>query len=344
MSPAPSTSRLAPTAIRIPDLVSHCTFELHIDRNHKLVSAESKKWLFNGDPDLDEAAFHGLEAGKLISMCYYNAGYPQLRVCTDFSNYLFHLDNLSDDMDDRGIDNVANVVMNTIHHPHTYHSSARLNRMTKDFYKRIMQTASPGTCRRFKETMKLYFQAIQQQALDRANGTIPDLESYITLRRDTSGCKPSWVLIEYAYHLNIPDEVMDHPIICGIGEATNDFVAWSNDIFSYDVEQSKDQTHNMIDVIMHEQGLGLQDAIDLVGDYCKHALDRFVHDRDNLPSWGPAIDADVRVYVDGLTRWMVGSLHWSFETERYFGKVGKQIKATRLVNLRRKAVHAQVRV
>ncbi|KAG6380001.1 isoprenoid synthase domain-containing protein [Boletus reticuloceps] len=223
-------------------------------------------------------------------------------------------------MDDRGIDNVANVVMNTIHHPHTYRSPARLNRMTKSsFYKRIMQTASPGTCRRFKETMKLYFQAIQQQALDRANGTIPDLESYITLRRDTVDANLA-------------------------GEATNDFVAWSNDIFSYDVEQSKDQTHNMIDVIMHEQGLGLQDAIDLVGDYCKRALDRFVHDRANLPSLGPAIDADVRVYVDGLTRWMVGSLHWSFETERYFGKVGKQIKATRLVNLRTKTVHAQVRV
>lgn len=91
-----------------------------------------------------------------------------------------------------------------------------------------MQTAAPGTCRRFQETMDLYFRAVQQQALDRANGTIPDLESYIALRRDTSGCKPSLVLIEYAYHLNIPDDVMDHPIIRSLGEATNDFVSWTN--------------------------------------------------------------------------------------------------------------------
>ena len=94
----------------------------------------------------------------------------------------------------------------------------------------------------------------------------------------------------------------------------------------------------MIDVIMHEQGLGPQDAVNVVGDYCKRAIDQFVHDRDNLPSWGPAIDADVRVYVDGLANWIVGSLHWSFETDRYFGKAGKQVKATRLVTLRPKIV------
>lgn len=76
--------------------------------------------------------------------------------------------------------------------------------------------------------MELFFQAVQQQALDRANGTIPDLESYIALRRDTSGCKSSWVLIEYAHHLDIPDDVMDHPVIRSLGDATNDLVTWSN--------------------------------------------------------------------------------------------------------------------
>ena len=76
--------------------------------------------------------------------------------------------------------------------------------------------------------MELFFQAVQQQALDRANGAIPDLESYIALRRDSSGCKPSWVLIEYSHHLRIPDDVMDHPIVRSLGEATNDLVTWSN--------------------------------------------------------------------------------------------------------------------
>ena len=69
---------------------------------------------------------------------------------------------------------------------------------------------------------------MSQQALDRADGAIPDLESYIALRRDTSGCKPCWALIEYANNLDIPDEIMEHPIIRSLGEAANDLVTWSN--------------------------------------------------------------------------------------------------------------------
>ena len=55
-----------------------------------------------------------------------------------------------------------------------------------------------------------------------------DLETYMVLRRDTSGCKPCWACIEYANGLDIPDEVMGHETIEIMGEATNDIVSWSN--------------------------------------------------------------------------------------------------------------------
>jgi hypothetical protein len=64
------------------------------------------------------------------------------------------------------------------------------------FYKRLIPTASPGAQQRFIETFDFFFQSVTQQALDREDGVIPDLESYIALRRDTSGCKPCWALIE----------------------------------------------------------------------------------------------------------------------------------------------------
>ena len=48
---------------------------------------------------------------------------------------------------------------------------------------------------RFRETMDFFFQAITQQAMDRAEGVVPDLESYIALRRDTRYVRMcvSWV-------------------------------------------------------------------------------------------------------------------------------------------------------
>ena len=76
--------------------------------------------------------------------------------------------------------------------------------------------------------MELFFTAVTIQARDRAADVTPDLEGYIAVRRDTSGCKPCWALIEYANGLDLPDEVMDHPIIQNLDEATNDLVTWSN--------------------------------------------------------------------------------------------------------------------
>ncbi|KDR80261.1 hypothetical protein GALMADRAFT_62552 [Galerina marginata CBS 339.88] len=329
------TRSLSAKKIAIPDLVSHCTFKLRFNRHKKQVSTETKRWLFRDGNLLGKKreAYHGLKAGLLTSMCYPDTGYYQLRVVNDFMTYLFHLDNLSDDMDNRGTRTTADEVLNSLHHPYTWQSSARVGKMTRDYYKRLILTASPGTQQRFIETFDLFFQSVTQQALDRATGVIPDLESYIALRRDTSGCKPCWALIEYAYNLDIPDQVMDHPTLRNLGEAANDLVTWSNDVFSYNVEQSKGDTHNMIAVVMNQEGVDLQTAVDFVGNMCKQSIDRFNEERTQIPSWGPDIDRDVAIYVDGLANWIVGSLHWSFESERYFGKTGREVKATRVVEL-----------
>lgn len=89
----------------------------------------------------------------------------------------------------------------------------------------------------------------------------------------------------------------------------------------------------MISVVMNQYGLDLQSAVDLVGDFCKQSIDRFMNDRASIPSFDPCVDRDVDIYLDGLANWIVGSLHWSFESERYFGKHGKHVKAHRVISL-----------
>lgn len=91
----------------------------------------------------------------------------------------------------------------------------------------------------------------------------------------------------------------------------------------------------MIVIVMHTQNLSLQEAVDFVGSLCKASIDRFVAAKAQLPSFdnGGQVDRDVAKYILGLEDWIVGSLHWSFESERYFGKSGKQVKKTRVVNL-----------
>ncbi|KAI0647578.1 terpenoid synthase [Trametes meyenii] len=331
----------------LPDLVGHCRFPLTYHPHGDAVAAASVKWLEAGCPELSpkaRTALHGRQAGELTAYCYPTCAPERLRVVSDFMNYLFHLDNISDGMMGRGTEELADVVMNALWFPDRYvptrcpgkaqpAKEVSAGKMAREYWTRCIQDAKPGPQARFKETFELFFEAVNQQAQDREAGIIPDLESYISVRRDTSGCKPVFDLIEYAMDIDLPEHVVTHPVIKALNEGANDLVTWSNDIFSYNVEQSRGDTHNMIAILMSLRGLDLQSAVDFVGDLCKQTIDAFIENRRNVPSFGAALDRDVALYVQGLQDWIAGSLHWSFMTERYFGKEGAQIKKHRVVRL-----------
>jgi hypothetical protein len=122
------------TKIVIPDLVSYHIIDLKVNKYYEKAAAESVEWISRGD-ELDQKkrqSFHDLKAGLLASLCYPDASYQQLRVCCDYVNYLWHLDDLSDDMDDRGTKAIADEVLNSLYHPDSYQSSSRIGRMTKE--------------------------------------------------------------------------------------------------------------------------------------------------------------------------------------------------------------------
>ncbi|KAI0929342.1 Alpha-muurolene synthase [Taiwanofungus camphoratus] len=331
----------------LPDLVSHCNFPLKRHPNGDSIAASSDKWLDTGCPELtpeNRAAIYGLKAGILTAHCYPDCDDEHLRVVADFLGYLFHLDNISDGMMSRGTRELADVVMNAHWFPDRYvpvHNTANTElieepsagKLAREYWSRCIRDAKPGPQARFKEHMELFFDAVQKQTEDRDAGIIPDLESYIDMRRDTSGCKPSFDLIEYAMGIDLPDFVMDHPVIRALNQFANDLVTWSNDVFSYSVEQARGDTHNMIVILMKHHGLSLQGAVNYVGELCKQTIDAFVENQQSIPSWGLEIDTDVTVYVKGLQDWIVGSLHWSFVTERYFGRDGAKVKKYRVVKL-----------
>ncbi|KAJ7877118.1 isoprenoid synthase domain-containing protein, partial [Mycena olivaceomarginata] len=105
------------------------------------------------------------------------------------------------------------------------------------------------------------------------------------------------------------------------------------DLFSFKVETRRKDTHNIVCVMMHEHGIDLQLAVNMLGKLCSDRMEDFIRLRAQLPSWGPTIDGMVKVYVDGLQDWMVGSLYWSFKTERYFGERRKAVLETLKVEL-----------
>lgn len=58
---------------------------------------------------------------------------------------------------------------------------------SSSFWGRCITDCGPGAQSRFKEALTLFFEAVNIQTSARDAGIIPDLESYIDVRRDTSG-------------------------------------------------------------------------------------------------------------------------------------------------------------
>lgn len=93
------------------------------------------------------------------------------------------------------------------------------------------------------------------------------------------------------------------------------------------------ELHNSVELVMKEQNLDLQGAIDWLECYAARVHESFLANITNLPSWGEDVDRRVRIYIDGLGQWVRGNDDWSFESGRYFGDKGPLVRSTRIMRL-----------
>ncbi|KAG8908273.1 hypothetical protein FRB99_007806 [Tulasnella sp. 403] len=325
----------------IPDFIGYSPFNLRVNPHYQPLAAISEKWLddhkVHPSPK-KRAAFEACNFGLLTAMCYPDADYARFRVLCDYINCLFAFDDLTDEgglrKDGTGTKKASDIIMNALHHPFAYQTEFRCGQVFASFWGRAVETGcAPGMQRRFLEYTDLYVQAVHEQVLNRAQGHIPTIDSFIELRRDTGALKMCFAMGEFGLNLDLPDEVFECPLIRIMEDCANDVVVLSNDIYSYNIEQAQGDTCNIIEVAMKEKGLDVQGAMDFAGGLVKDRVDLFVASKAQLPSWGPRVDADVLKYLRVCEDWMTGGFHWSLQSERYFGKNVTNVKNTLCVEL-----------
>jgi len=88
-----------------------------------------------------------------------------------------------------------------------------------------------------------------------------------------------------------------------------------------------------VTVAMQELDTDVNGAMLWIADLHKETELKFLEALEALPKWGEPIDSWVRQYCDGVANWVRGNYEWSFESERYFGTKGLEIKRGRWVTL-----------
>ena len=109
----------------------------------------------------------------------------------------------------------------------------------------------PSTKNRFIREFTAYLSALCEEARDRETGRLRDREEHFELRRDASGTLPSFAVICLPFDLS--DEVADHEFVKKLCIVAVDCITIANDIYSYNVEQSRGQmlvAQNFVDVVL----------------------------------------------------------------------------------------------
>lgn len=84
---------------------------------------------------------------------------------------------------------------------------------------------------------------------------------------------------------------------------------------------------------MNEHHTDVNGAMLWVEDFLLKAGERFHAASTALPTWEEPLNSQVKEYCHGLGQWVRGHDDWSFESERYFGNKGSEIKGNRWMSL-----------
>ncbi|KAF8524715.1 terpenoid synthase [Hysterangium stoloniferum] len=310
-----------------------CPFPASYHPNGDAIAAAADKWFEGGCYHFAEARrrrINELKAGRLAAYCWNRAiDDSRLRIICDFLNVFFHMDDLSDHLSTSEAATSSEVAMNALASPHAYRTvlpsgrklpevEPETSKLLRDFWERCIVDMAPGAQTRFCKNVDGWVKGMEMECQLRNNDSLPDITSYLAFRRDSSGIRPCFDLLEYAFGIELPNVVTNDPAFTALLNSANDFISLSNDVFSYNVEQSRGDICHSVPKLMKIHSLDLQGAVDRVADMCRESVESFHAAKAALPSWGTKVDKDVATYIQGLEDSMSGSLEWSLSSERHF--------------------------
>ncbi|RPD81425.1 terpenoid synthase [Lentinus tigrinus ALCF2SS1-7] len=301
-----------------------------INPYYEEVTAESNAWFktFKAFTPQSQYAYDKCDFGRLASLSYPDA----LRIGVDLMNLVFIIDEYTDVEPAPVVREMIEVVIDALRNPDKPRPEGEiiLGEITRQFWARGRAIATLEPAKHFVEAFTDYVNSVVVQAEDRDNDTIRTIDSYLETRRENIGTRPAHLPAEL--HLSIPDEAFYHPIIKELEFLCADLVLLDNDIASYNKEQATgDDRHNILTIAMHQFNMSLDSAINWVANHHKEVEMRFLDALERVPSWGPAVDKQVAVYIDQLGTWPRSNYCWAFESGRYFGSKGREYQKTRLV-------------
>ncbi|KAK8023454.1 terpene synthase [Apiospora marii] len=281
--------------------------------------AESEKWL-------QSAMALSPKQAKRVQYCNFtyfvavlipHAPKERLKIASDWGNWIFMFDDMFDEGELRDDpDTSQRIVHNllSIMGPERQRTSEEPVVMAHDsFYQQFARNCSPiplvGVLGRYVEAMKSYSTGCLQHVADFTADQTPTILEMVKTRRMSIGVFPMYPLIEFAYDLNLPDEVFLDPTVQKLENLGAEFVMLMNDILSYPKEESEDCPFNTV-AVCRMNGASAQQAFDEIASMVDARFSAWDEAAKALPSWGAEVDAQLHQYVQGIQNIVQANISW----------------------------------
>ena len=125
----------SPSHFFLPDLVAYCTYPLRTNPNGEEQARASEEWLIDGS-DLSprkRKALTKLKSGDLTAACFPDAEPSRLRVCCDYINFLFTLDDWLEELDVQGNNSIENWCVAAMRDPVNFQTDKKAALLMKSY-------------------------------------------------------------------------------------------------------------------------------------------------------------------------------------------------------------------
>lgn len=176
--------------------------------------------------------------------------------------------------------------------------------------------ASPAWRKRMGVQMRFWAEeGVREARVRKGLDTQKDWEDAVALRAVTIGFGPTLVAIERAVGLELPDEIVDHPLFARLAKAVGLMCGVCNDCVSVakDLRRGQDRGTNLVLYAMDHFNLSLREAYDRVAamhEWAREEFDQVAADLYDLVDneWKERFEAYcnmVRYVENGFERWHV---------------------------------------
>ncbi|KAJ5895356.1 Terpene synthase metal binding domain protein [Penicillium taxi] len=334
------------TTILIPDLfVSFCSQAPLLNPFYAKVKTESDEWFAQlyGTTEKERMKLDKADFALFAASWTEHAGGPEFRTICDWCNWVFYFDDQFDEghlcQDPLNAQREADIltqIMTTGLKDDEYKDdpprARALRSAFRSVWERLVERASKGVQARFREAMQDFCRGLVGQVGVRAELCSQDIAGYLAFRRGSIGVIPCIVFAEYYHNLRLPEEFFRVPAVQRLKDLAAEITVLHNDVLSYHKEYDMGAVHNIV-IIFRQQGMTQQEAYNNVDTLIRQRLQEWHLRVSEVPIYGENIDAQVHKYLTACREVAVGNLHWSFATERYFGKEKDNVRYTRKVEL-----------